>query len=102
MRKSGQNIFSHCAHVCIPLNSTQLNYKSLLTACCLIDYLQMTGDSNQQIPTISVPMPGKNNSYDNIKCSFAHCHSREQSSYLLKLCLSLSISSQIYLPVQQH
>lgn len=37
--------------------SVTVNY-SVFLLCCLID-LQMTGDMEQQIPAISVPMPGK-------------------------------------------
>ncbi len=34
--------------------------------CCLVD-LQMAGDMEQQIPAISVPMPGKNNKIKSLR-----------------------------------
>lgn len=34
--------------------------------CCLAD-LQMAGDMEQQIPVISVPMPGKKNNKINVE-----------------------------------
>lgn len=43
--------------------------KCVCIYCCLAD-LQLTGDMEQQIPAISVPMPGKNQQNEN-KCQQA-------------------------------
>ena len=41
-------------------------YLLVFISCCDVD-LQMAGDMAQQIPTRSVPMPGKNNKTKNLR-----------------------------------
>lgn len=41
-------------------------YLSVFISCCVVD-LQMAGDMAQQIPVISVPMPGKTNKIKSLR-----------------------------------
>lgn len=41
---------------------------SLFVCICDLAYLQMAGDMEQQIPAISVPMPGKDPAELKVKC----------------------------------